>query len=415
MEDDEDSGVVRYRRRLDRTPEKEFERLPDTEKKLLSRPVLGEAAARNPRRKFEGHSLSDKLMLSGQELEALKLQITAELPDDGTFDGQAAKKLAEYMEQVKTAEEKREKAMEARLRQAEEDRDEALHSLARSRQQAASYKKDEAMERDRDRNRREATEDTQYRKASVYQRPGKHLDMSDSSSEFESDEEEFLMREKTGVKGQSSRHDNTEGSSSDTDRRGAKLLREVERRQQREREMYQEELQVVLEQRDQAVEQLRREREKQQLQQIRMPGQREQMLMAKITVLQREKDKAYAMVHQLQEEQYDINLLSSLHKALFSDSAVNEASTVYAHEGKLNSKLAEEDEIARPNLKEDNQLLEQLRQASQQNSVLMQRCEELEAECTREKEEKNKLERLNGVLRKKLITFSTGSGQVEEE
>lgn len=36
MADIADCETVRYRRRLDRTPEKEFEKLPDSEKKLMS-------------------------------------------------------------------------------------------------------------------------------------------------------------------------------------------------------------------------------------------------------------------------------------------------------------------------------------------------------------------------------------------
>lgn len=36
MADETESKTVKYRRRLDRTPEKEFEKLPDAEKKVIS-------------------------------------------------------------------------------------------------------------------------------------------------------------------------------------------------------------------------------------------------------------------------------------------------------------------------------------------------------------------------------------------
>lgn len=36
MADDPESKTVKYRRRLDRTPEKQFKKLPEAEKKLIS-------------------------------------------------------------------------------------------------------------------------------------------------------------------------------------------------------------------------------------------------------------------------------------------------------------------------------------------------------------------------------------------
>lgn len=51
MSDEADGKTVRYHRRLDRTPEKEFEKLPDSEKKLIS---AMRGALENCRNKVEG-------------------------------------------------------------------------------------------------------------------------------------------------------------------------------------------------------------------------------------------------------------------------------------------------------------------------------------------------------------------------
>ena len=49
-----------------------------------------------------------------------------------------------------------------------------------------------------------------------------------------------------------------------------------------------------------------------------------------------------------------------------------------------------DDDRVQVKMKEDNQLLEQLRQANMEKSLLQRRCEELEAACKQEKDEKNR-------------------------
>ena len=82
----------------------------------------------------------------------------------------------------------------------------------------------------------------------------------------------------------------------------------------------------------------------------------------------------------------------SLHKALFPDSALNDNDkTTNTADSKLTTKLVDnDDDRVQVKMKEDNQLLEQLRQANVEKSLLQRRCEELEAACKQEKDEKNR-------------------------
>lgn len=82
----------------------------------------------------------------------------------------------------------------------------------------------------------------------------------------------------------------------------------------------------------------------------------------------------------------------SLHKALFSNDALNDLATVNRGDSKLiASKFTDTHNLdnLKPNVKEDNQLLEQLRQANQEKATLQKRCQKLEADWRQEVSEKS--------------------------
>ena len=91
-------------------------------------------------------------------------------------------------------------------------------------------------------------------------------------------------------------------------------------------------------------------------------------------------------------ESLTLSLVDSLHRALFgADATVNDNTATDVTHSKLSTKhhVSDQDKPEKPE-KEDNQLLEQLRQANQEKLQLQTRCEELEALCKQEKDEKNK-------------------------
>ncbi|XP_076436455.1 uncharacterized protein LOC143275980 [Babylonia areolata] len=358
------------------------------------------------RLKDSNQQLAEKLAMCTKEVETLKLQILTETPKDGTLDSVAAQKLADLMSEVRAAEKRRREAMEARVAQAEQAKEQVIRDF----------------------------ENTLLR-ASIEKGSGRRLTMKDLSSaseteesDSEEDEEGEGMKE---LRADDPHHPAPPPRESGDAGRLASLkdaLKEMKERSQRELCIYREELQVVMEQRDQALHQLQAERERTQLQHLHMPTQREQVMMAKISALQREKDRAESSLQQLKEEQVERNLYISLHKALFTDSALNETEKTDPAISKVRKKVAgdgvddddNDDNVGKEDespvtMKEDNQLLEQLRQANQEKSLLQMRCEELEALCKQEKEEKNRLERLNGVLRRKLIAVANSDRQVSQE
>ncbi|KAL8562421.1 hypothetical protein ACOMHN_066135 [Nucella lapillus] len=316
--------------------------------------------------------LREKLSLCTVEVEGLRLQILTDSPGDGSLDADAAGKLADLMSEIRTAEKRREETMEARIRQAERDREELILDFERS----------------------------LLRTGADRGRSGRRLAMRDMSSSSESEdsddeEEDEELEVVKGVKAGHSAYQTERAADAGRVMSLKDALRELERRQETERQLYQEEMAVVMEQRDQAVQQ------------------------TKLSALHREKDRAESLALRLKEELVDRNLYISLHKALFADSALNDYDKTTRDPGdcKLRKKIADDNDddknVDKGPVKEDNQLLDQLRRANQERSLLKSRCEELEAVCKQEKEEKNRLERLNGVLRRKLIAASSSGSQEE--
>ncbi|XP_069117112.1 mirror-image polydactyly gene 1 protein-like isoform X2 [Argopecten irradians] len=172
------------------------------------------------------------------------------------------------------------------------------------------------------------------------------------------------------------------------------LLQRLEMRKRRQAEITAEEMQVILEQRDAALAKARRY-EEELLRQQRQGA--DHNLKAKLAAVTQERDMALAQIKQLKDEIMTIRIYYSLHKSLSQDSC-DQLNTFQSG----NSKLGDSGGEGNQEKKESNTSMAQLREAEHENIQLEADLQKLEHAHQESKNKIVKLERLVDILRRKL-------------
>ncbi|XP_021361703.1 mirror-image polydactyly gene 1 protein-like isoform X2 [Mizuhopecten yessoensis] len=173
------------------------------------------------------------------------------------------------------------------------------------------------------------------------------------------------------------------------------LLQRLEMRKRRQQEITAEEMQVILEQRDTALAKARRY-EEELLRQQRQGA--DHNLKAKLAAVTQERDMALSQIKQLKDEIMTIRIYYSLHKSLSQDSH-DQLNTYQSGSSKLGIDTSGEGDQVR---KESNTSVAQLRAAEHENIQLEADLQKLEHSHQDSKDKIVKLERLVDILRRKL-------------
>ncbi|XP_033734074.1 mirror-image polydactyly gene 1 protein-like isoform X2 [Pecten maximus] len=173
------------------------------------------------------------------------------------------------------------------------------------------------------------------------------------------------------------------------------LLQRLEMRKRRQQEITAEEMQVILEQRDTALAKARRY-EEELLRQQRQGA--DHNLKAKLAAVTQERDMALAQIKQLKDEIMTIRIYYSLHKSLSQDSH-DQLNTFQSGSSKVGGDSSGDGVQEK---KESNTSVAQLRAAEHENIQLEADLQKLEHAHQDSKDKVVKLERLVDILRRKL-------------
>ncbi|KAK3597851.1 hypothetical protein CHS0354_029425 [Potamilus streckersoni] len=317
--------------------------------------------------KVENKKLSEKLVGSERELETLRLMMKTKELELQTQESVSAK-AADLVQEVYTAQRIRDESVSGRIQVANQERDEVRLKL-------------EAIEKKLEH--------------------GGFLEMNLD----ESMEDEELDRE--GIEQMLSHIDSPAAGDAEC----VNLVQHIEAIKQHRQEVTNEEMQVIMEQRDAALAKCR----KLEAELMRYRGQyensQEPTYRAKLATLQQERDLAIAKCRQLEDKIQTLCIYYSLHKSLPTEDSQREqarnAGQTYESHLKPSSSL--EVEMAQ---KENSRLVAALRTAVIEKKQLEEDLKTVQAALNDSKEEKEKLQHLVSVLRRKLNELNN---QAEKE
>ncbi|XP_048735258.1 mirror-image polydactyly gene 1 protein-like isoform X2 [Ostrea edulis] len=302
--------------------------------------------------KAQNKRLAEKLAQTEHDLETSRLRLkTKDVDVKGDTDATSA---AGLVQDIHTAQRKREESMMGRMKLNCQEKEEALRRL-----------------RDLERRLDEGYSD--------------NTDLSD----FEDPDEDEVVE---GIDNLLSQIDSSYGS----DKKYISLLRRLELVKQRQREITKEEMHTVLEERDIAQSRARKlEEELLKYQRENSSSNSEPHLQAKLAILQQERDLALAQNRQLADEIQTIRIYYSLHKSLTSESQpADEVNSLHPFKSSMSNNTE----------KEKRHLVEQLAEERREKNHLQIELEKMEACVEESSRESERLNNLVGTLRRKLKT-----------
>lgn len=174
------------------------------------------------------------------------------------------------------------------------------------------------------------------------------------------------------------------------------FLRRLEMVKQRQREITEEEMHTLLEERDIAMARSRKlEEELLKYQKENTPSNNEEHLKAQIAILQQERNLAFAQNRQLADEIQTIRIYYSLHKSLSTESqSSDEVNSLHPFKSSLSNNAE----------KEKRHLLEQLAEERREKHELQTELEKMESRVDESSREHERLNNLVAALRRKLKT-----------
>ncbi|XP_061172527.1 uncharacterized protein LOC133181893 [Saccostrea echinata] len=302
--------------------------------------------------KAQNKRLAEKLAQTEHDLETSRLKLkTKDVDSKGNTDSSAA---AGMVQEVHTAQRKREESMMGRMKLNSQEKEEALRRLRE-------------LERRLDEG---------------------YSDNTDLSDFDDPDEDEVTE----GIDNLLSQIDSNYG----IDKKYNSFLRRLELVKQRQREITEEEMNTLLEERDIALMRARKlEEELLKYQKENTSSNSEQHLRAKLAILQQERDLALAQNRQLADEIQTIRIYYSLHKSLTSESQP---------EDEVNSLHPFKSTMSNNTEKEKHHLVEQLAEERREKSHLQMELEKMEAQIGENAREHERLNNLVAALRRKLKT-----------
>ncbi|XP_062587228.1 mirror-image polydactyly gene 1 protein-like isoform X2 [Saccostrea cucullata] len=302
--------------------------------------------------KAQNKRLAEKLAQCEHDLETSCLKLkTKEVDAKGSTDSSAA---AGMVQEVHTAQRKREESMMGRMKLNSQEKEEALRRL-----------------RELERRLDEGYSD--------------NTDLSD----FDDPEEDEVTE---GIDNLLSQIDSNYG----VDKKYNSFLRRLELVKQRQREITEEEMNTLLEERDIALSRARKlEEELLKYQKENTTSNNEQHLRAKLAILQQERDLALAQNRQLADEIQTIRIYYSLHKSLTSEpQSTDEVNSLHPFKSSMSNNTE----------KEKRHLAEQLAEERREKSHLQTELEKMEAQIGENAREHERLNNLVAALRRKLKT-----------
>ncbi|CAH1792688.1 unnamed protein product, partial [Owenia fusiformis] len=299
--------------------------------------------------------LTDKLSETEKQLEQLQL---ADKLRGASTDAEIAAKAAELVDEIYRAQKKRDEAIMGRIQLANQERDEALSRLAQQENQ------------------------------------------SDDNLGFDTSASEDLDRSITSPFSKTS----PGGSASKIKQDGRLLLRKISQNKHRQTDIVKEEMATVIDQRDAAITKAQRlEQEISKLQRSRSTPERSTelpALKAKLMATSQERDIALARVTKLEEELQNVRIFYSLHKSLSQEKNLRDQFNNSLEN--FEQQLQERDSYVMVAQKENNTLIANYKGVLQEKDQLQMELQKSHAALSVATQEKEKLERLVVVLRRKL-------------
>eukprot|EP00105_Crassostrea_gigas_P001335 XP_011413448.1 PREDICTED: uncharacterized protein LOC105318192 isoform X3 [Crassostrea gigas] len=302
--------------------------------------------------KAQNKKLAEKLAQVEHDLESSRLRLkTKEVNVKGSTEASAA---AGMVQEIHSAQRKREESMMGRMKLNSQEKEEALRRLRE-------------LERRLDEG---------------------YSDNTDLSDFDDHDEDEVTE----GIDNLLSQIDSNYG----TDKKYNNFLRRLEMVKQRQREITEEEMHTLLEERDIAMARSRKlEEELLKYQKENTPSNNEEHLKAQIAILQQERNLAFAQNRQLADEIQTIRIYYSLHKSLSTESqSSDEVNSLHPVKSSLSNNAE----------KEKRHLLEQLAEERREKHELQTELEKMESRVDESSREHERLNNLVAALRRKLKT-----------
>ncbi|XP_077991697.1 uncharacterized protein LOC144445925 [Glandiceps talaboti] len=307
--------------------------------------------------------LSDKLMEAEREIESLKL---AKSLAEASTEAEIAAKGAALIEEIYRAQKQRDAAVMARLRIANEERDEAILRLKKL----------------------EMARDT-----------------GDSGAEIHSSDEDISPTD-TSMNELLSRLTKADGGE-DIDKYGYVIMDKISLTKDRKKRITSEEMRAILDERDIALAKCKKlEQElgyvRKRNEALPSPKNNQEVagMRAQLQATQQERNVALTKVRKLEDELQTLSVYYSLHKSLSQEQNLRDQFNNTL--GSFEDEIKVRDEYLVKSQKDKNELTSHLQQAmAERNTMAMQYQQALHAQ--KEAGEKSeKLERLVNVLRKKL-------------
>lgn len=308
--------------------------------------------------------LTDKLTRAEAEVQASRMsrdELVAQA------ESKIAAKGAAIVEKIYQAQKERDAAVSARLQLACSEREELLDKLRRTEREHTGF---------------------------------------DSGVDSVYDEEESEQQTMKSLLGRLT----TSESPDSIDKHGQLMAERIRTVQRNRKKMVTEELKAVIAERDAAVEKaksletevinLRKEIELMKNQHKSLDRQRLKAIQAQSTQAQQEKDLALKKCKRLEEEMETIRVYYSLHRSLSQEESLRDQfnQTMNNFESRLRARDVDIQQAQRSY----DEVVEKLKAVSQERNNLAKQLEESSKNRRKEKERADKLERLVGVLRKRI-------------
>jgi len=307
--------------------------------------------------------LTDKLTKAEAEIQASKMGRDDLLAET---ESKIAARGAALVEKIYQAQKERDAAVNARLKLAHSEREELLEKLRRAEREHTGFD-------------------------------------SGVDSVYDEEEPEPTMKSLLG------RITSSESPDS-IDKHGQLIANKIRTVQRNRKKMVTEELKAVIAERDTAVEKvkaleaevinLRKEIELMRNQHQLVDRQRLKAIQTQSTQAQQEKDFALKKCKRLEEEMETIRVYYSLHRSLTQEESLRDQfnQTMNNFESRLRARDGDIQQAQRSY----DEVVEKLKAVSQERNNLAKQLEESSKSRRREKERADKLERLVGVLRKRI-------------
>ncbi|KAJ8308214.1 hypothetical protein KUTeg_013088 [Tegillarca granosa] len=287
--------------------------------------------------------MTDKLCDAEQELVTLKGRLKSEEVEKSV--NTEAQKAADLVQEVHSAQKRRDESMMGRLQMANDEKDEMINRLKEIEQRLEDQGFSEVRSDD------------------------------DFDEDMESSVENLLLKI------------NQAETLGDMEQEYTTLAQRLELMKQRQREITAEEMQDILEQRDLARAKARKlEEELLRHQRNEVLNNTDQKLQIKLASVIQERDLAQAQVKQLKEEILKMQMIYSLHKSLAQEPYLRDQmnNTLAAYQSKLKQQVGQVDT------------------ASKENNHLISQVHDLEADLQKKEAQIEKYEKLVDILRRKL-------------